>query len=428
MAIEADHFLLVVGIIVVAAFFAALAFHRFRIPDIILLIGLGMALGPVFKFFDVELFESLAPLVGTAALVIILFEGGLKVRVRELMTGVATGSALALLVFLATALLCALVGVVWIGLDAPLALLLGMSLGGAGVVIVIPLIQHLGVSSRAITIVSIEAATSDVLVVLGVVGLSTAIHLKETDPTAFVAHLLQEVIIGVGVGLLAGLAWVRVLKAFEKRSYEYVLTIGTLFLLYAITESDLLGGSGALAVLAFGLVVGNSRKTRRLAEETDVPMRGRPARTWEWTPVFGGELVNLHHEVIFFVRAFFFVTLGAVVNLDVFGDAKFLLGGLLLTICVAAGRYWGVTLLFFRSGLAAWDRMAVTLMFPLGLAAAVVSLIPSRRFGIAGSEEFGAYALVAIVLTNLIASVLVFVTARGHALPQTTPGRRGPAG
>jgi potassium/hydrogen antiporter len=339
------------------------------------------------------------------AIIIILFDGGLKIRFEELLKGVAGGALLALLVFAATSLLCALVAHLVLHLPAATSLLLGMALGGAGAVIVIPLIQHLGVSERAQTIVSIEAATSDVLVVIGVVGLSTALALRQTDPSTLATSVVQTFAIGIAVGVAAGLGWANALRRFEQRSYEYVLTIAVLFLVYALVE--LLHGSGALAVLALGLIVGNSRKTQKIAKRHEMrPRTGK--RNWEYAPVFGMDLHNLHEELVFFVRAFFFVALGVVMNLDILVTPRFLVVGLLLSLGVMVARVWGMLLLFGRSKLPAWDKLAVTMMFPLGLAAAALSIVPSQK-GVPGTEDFGSYAAVVIVFTNLFAAILVYV-------------------
>jgi Na+:H+ antiporter len=424
--VHPEPLLVAVGVIVVSAFFASLAFRLFRLPDTIFLIGLGMLLGPALHWVDVELFRAIAPFIGTVALIVILFEGGLKIHLAELAEAVAPGALLALLVFGATALLCALVGMIVLGLDGTRALLLGMSLGGAGAVIVIPLIQRMEVGSAARTMVSIEAAVSDILVVLAVVGFATAIQLSQSDPADFLVQLAQTFAIGLVLGVAGGLGWVAALRAFKERSYEYVLTVSVLFLLYVATE--FIGGSGPLAVLVFGLVVGNSRKVETLAQEERREATTRHKRTWTYAPVFGGELVSLHHEVIFFLRAFFFVTLGAVVDLHVFTEPRFLAGGILLALAVVLGRFWGATVLLFRSRQPVWDRLAVALMFPLGLAAAVVSLIPSSRFQLSGTENFGAYAIVAIVTTNLLAAAAVFwlsqprIRARLTAPPKPAPG------
>lgn len=420
MALETEPFLLAVGLMIVGAFVGSLVFRRFRLPDIVFLIALGVVLGPVTHFVDIEVFHAIAPLVSTVAIILILFDGGLNVRIQEIVHGVASGSLLALLVFTSTSLLSALVVHLVADIPGNLSLLMGMALGGAGVVIVIPLIHQMGVGDRARTIVSIEAATSDVLVVVGVVGLATALAIQETDPSTFVQNIVQTFAVGLALGLGGGLGWAYALRRFRERSYEYVLTISALFLLYALTE--LIDGSGALAVLAFGLVVGNSRKTQKVQHDPEASSKKR-GRGWVYAPVFGLDLRNLHHELVFFVRAFFFVALGVVLNLDVLARPRFLLVGLLLSLCVIAGRFWGVVLVFGKSKLPRWERLAITLMFPLGLAAAALSIVPYERFGLAGTEDFGSYAAVVIVLTNLFAAFFVwlFSTSRLRARFEGAP-------
>lgn len=401
--LQIEPFLIAVGLMIVGAFFGSLVFRRFRVPDIVFLIGLGVVLGPVTNFVDVEVFRAIAPLAGTIALIIILFDGGLEIRIQEIVHGVTSGGVLGLIVFVGTALLCAAAAHFVGGIEWPYALLLGMALGGAGAVIVIPLIHELEVSERSRTIVSIEAATSDVLVVVGVVGLSTVLSLKEGDPAALTRNLVQTFAVGLSGGVVAGLLWTQGLKRFTERSYEYVLTMAILFLLYAGVEE--LHGSGALAVLAFGLVIGNQTKIEKIKED----LGRRKARNWRYAPVFHADLRNLHQEMVFFIRAFFFVALGVIINPQIVFTPRFLGLGLLLTLGVILGRFWGVVLLLGRSRLPQWDKIAIGLMFPLGLAAAALSIVPFDRFGLDGARDFGSYAAVVILLTNVVSSIAVFV-------------------
>lgn len=401
--LEIEPFLIAVGLMIVGAFFGSLVFRRFRIPDIVFLIGLGVILGPVTNFVDIEVFRAIAPLAGAVALIIILFDGGLEIRMEEIVRGVASGGLLGLIVFLATAVLCAGAAHVVAGMDWPHSLLLGMALGGAGAVIVIPLIQQMGVTERSQAIVSIEAATSDVLVVVGVVGLSTVMALREGDPASMTRNLVQTFAVGLSGGAVAGLLWAQGLKRFAERSYEYVLTMAILFLLYAVIEE--LRGSGALAVLAFGLVIGNTQKIERVKAALG---RGR-SRAWRYAPVFHADLRNLHQEMVFFVRAFFFVALGVIINPEIVVTPRFLGLGLLLTLAVIVARLWGVMLLFGRSKMTLWDKVSISLMFPLGLAAAALSIIPYQRFGLEGARDFGSYAAVVILMTNILGSIAVFI-------------------
>lgn len=411
MAVAVDPLLTAVGVMVVAAFLGAQAFRRWRMPDVLLLILLGVLLGPWLGFVDVEVFRQISPLVGTVAIIVILFDGGREIRFQDLRSGVAAGGGLAILVFSATALLCAGVGMLVADLDPRLALLLGMAFGGAGAVVVIPLIQHLHVRPITVTVVAIEAAVSDVLVILGVVGLSTAIDLESTSAGHFARELFVTFALGISMGVGAGFAWSRMLSHPIVAGYGYVLTLAMLFLLYVASEVAAGHGAGALAVLAFGLIVGNARHTAEVAEFRTSGSREASRVHAHERAVFGEGLVGFHHEAMFFIRAFFFMSLGVTLDLSVFREPTFLLVGFLLAAGVAVGRAWGVYLLFSRRSVPVWDRTAMALMFPLGLAAAALSQVPAGM-GIEGTERFASYAAVAIVLTNLATGVLVWSLSR----------------
>lgn len=408
MVTEAGNVLAVVGLIIFCGYLATVGFRRFRTPDILFLILLGVLIGPTLNLLSVEDLRAVAPIVSTLAIVLILFDGGLEIKLQELRHGVAQGSALGLIVFSATALLCAFVAHMVGGITPVNALMLGMALGGAGVVIVLPLIQQMGASQRAVTVVSLEAAVSDVLVVVGVHTVAVAIALKLTDPINFTQTLLSTFAIALIIGPAAGFGWARLLPRVAGGGPEYMLTLAALFIVHAATE--FLGGSGPIAVLGFGLVLGNSQVIEW--KEPELSERARRRRKKELVPVFGAGLQGFHQEMVFFIRTFFFVLLGIVLDLDAFRDSAFLLVGVLLTLAVVAGRWFGVHLLFRRSALDAWDRKSIELMFPLGLAAAALSLVPFQTFAIPGTEDFGSYAAVVIVLTNALSSGLVFFYSR----------------
>lgn len=419
MALDVEGTLAVVGIMVVAAFLAHIGFRLWRLPEVLILIGLGVLLGPFWGIVDIDLFRTVAPLVATIAIIVILFDGGLEMQVAELRTAAADGAVLAVVVFSATAALCAAIAVVVLGMTLPIATLLGMAFGGAGVVIVVPLIQQLGVEERSVTVVSVEAAISDVFVIVGIYGLSTAIAVGHADPTSIAGRLVLVFAIGIVAGLAAGYGWARLLGTGHLKGYQYVLTLAALFLVHVAVEH--LGGSGPLAVLAFGLVVGNSNRTREFVAARTF---GHARPQTQQVPVFGKALVNFHHEVIFFIRAFFFVGLGVTLDIALFRQPNFLLAGALLALAVGAARAGGVLLLARRYP--AWDRTCIALMFPLGLAAAALSLVPFQRFGIEGTERFGSYAAVVIVFTNILSSLLVYVVSlppiRSRLKQWTPPG------
>src|SRR3989304_8173146 len=75
----------VAGTIVVLGYLGEEFFKRTSIPDPILLLLFGVLLGPVFNVFSHEQLISITPYFAALALIIILFDGGLNLNIREAM-------------------------------------------------------------------------------------------------------------------------------------------------------------------------------------------------------------------------------------------------------------------------------------------------------------------------------------------------------
>lgn len=405
----ADALLVAVGFAVVTGVVAARLVAHVRIPDVPILLAAGLVLGPGLGLIETSLIRSALPIAGTLAVIVVLFEGGLAIRREDLAGDASRGVVLALVVFAVTSALAGLVA--WLaGFPPGPAALLGMCLGGAGVMIVIPLARQTGAGEAARTLVTVEAVVSDVCVVLGVVALSAWLAGGDAAPATLAKSVATSVLLGAGGGLLAGLAWVAALRLTRPAAHIYLLTIGVLLLAYAAIE--FIGGSGLLAVLAFAIVLGNSR----LNDFPD-PWRGaKPLR-----PILDSQALAHQHETVFLLRAFFFVGLGASLDPAILTTPRILLLGAALTVAVLAGRWLGVLAVVPARSLPPSDRRAVALMFPLGLAAAALSLVPARM-GVPGAEDLAAYAAAAVLGTNLLASFLVAIEMRSRApsAPATT--------
>ncbi|MEA3203751.1 MAG: potassium/hydrogen antiporter [Thermoplasmata archaeon] len=389
MALDAATVLATVGLVAVAAVAAAAAFRRTRVPDVLLLIAFGILAGPGLRLVPATLFRTLAPVASIAAVLVILFDGGLDVQVRELRRGAGPASAVALLAFALTTLLATAAAMLLLGLALPLAVLLGMSFGGAGVAVVIPLIQAMEVSRDARTVVSLGAAIADVLLVVGVFSLAAALAQHEASLPLLAFRLVASFVVAAAVGLLVGLLWLRLLDAHWSAGHESLATVGALFLVYAASET--LHGSGPLAVLVFALVIGNSRHAATFTS-TALGTAGPP---------------TFHRQAALAIRAFVFVGLGATLDVRAALQPRLLLFALAACIAVVGARVLAVWVAARRILPARWDRLAVTLMFPLGLPTAAASLIPAARFGLEGTQQFPQIAAVVILLTIVASGALV---------------------
>jgi cell volume regulation protein A len=383
-------FLIVLGGLLVLSFIAEEAFERRRVPPVLVLITAGLLLGPATGLLPERGFLAVAPQFGAVAFLLILFEGGLDLDVREVLSRLHAGAALALANFVIAFGVGAAVGAAG-GLGLLNALAFGVVLAPVSGAIVIPLAGRLGLGIEARTIVVLEAALADVFGILGLTLLSGVA--AGGGVVALVAlGSLGAALASALAGVAAGLAWPRVLRWLGGRRYVDVLSFGAAMTLWGVTE--MLGASGALAVLLFGLslaneealLVGLGLPTGAVAETT--------RRTVRRTHRFIAELT-------FLVRTFFFVFLGVIVRFSRL-PARHYLEAAAVIVLFFVGLAVTVGVLARRRvlPLAARERRAVWLLQPRGLVSAVLA-IQAGRVGLdPGGTLLGVASLV-ILATNL---------------------------
>lgn len=303
---------LAVGAIILIGFTAVWIFERTRVPDLLILIFLGLFLGPIaLRYFGVAFVPAAilglaTPYFTAVALMIILFDGGLDLRIREVVrhlgvVGVHAGTAFALSFFAVAFVAHFLLGYDWI-----VAFLLGAVLDGTSGAVVIGIMRVLRVSEETKIILTLESVLTDVLAV--VFALAFIEVLRGGPDTSFLIvfrELGEAFLIALALGLLAGVGWIVLLRRVERKPFSYMLTLALLFLLYAGTE--LAGGSGAMAAFIFGLVLGNHEGLERRLR-----LRSRF--------VIDARIRQFHSELSFLVRTFFFVFLGLVFTFEISGN------------------------------------------------------------------------------------------------------------
>lgn len=360
--------LLVAGGLSILGFLGLRLFHRTGIPDVLLLLGAGTLIGPVFHLVQVEQLSSVTPYFGTLALVFILFYGGL-----ELDFSLVLKRALPVLFLVLVSVGTVIAGVSlllihvwnWHWLPATLIATLLANTSGA---IVLPVISRLAIGEDDKTVLKLEAAASDVLVILIFVTLMSLMQAQisgseaEFSARATLGTLAGSFSIAIVIGTVAGVAWILVLNKISKLQHNYFATLGLLLVLYSFTE--FLGASGMMSVLFFGLVLANSRRFGQLFNVTEI----------QYTP---NELKHLHGTFSFLIRTFFLVYIGLFLSARVFdpsfvGVGLAIMGLLVLSRLLTAGLY---SLVFRRPKV---TRLAVTAMLPRGLAVAALAMVPGQ--------------------------------------------------
>src|SRR5579863_6346931 len=89
-------FFALLGGLLVLAFVANRLVRFTRVPDVIILMATGVLIGPVFHVVNPDIFRGASSGLGALALILILFEGGLSLKLRELLQHFGSGFFLSL--------------------------------------------------------------------------------------------------------------------------------------------------------------------------------------------------------------------------------------------------------------------------------------------------------------------------------------------
>lgn len=313
-----------VGGLLVLAFLANRLSGLTRIPDVLMLMALGVVWGPVLHLVDPANLTRATNLLGTLAIILVLFEGGLELHLRETLRHFPGGFLLAILAYGLSVGLVALIIHKGLGLPLYTALAVGAVLGCTSSTVVLPVLQQLKASEAVRVTLMLEASWGDVLAVL-TVGLLVGLESSQAPfGASVVSGLANQVGLAVLFAVATGVLWSRLLPVLSEARFWQVLTFSVLLLLYAGMEA--LEANGLIAVLTFGLTLANFPGVD-------------PRITYSPLQIYMEEsqqaLLSFHSELAFLVRTFFFVLIGAIAELGIFRHHPLLMVGTIAALFVA---------------------------------------------------------------------------------------------
>lgn len=354
-------FLFVAGIIFIG-FLGTVFFRHTKISDFVLLLLLGLLLGPVFGIVDsgsIDFLRDITPFFASLALMILLFEGGLQLNFFRVLKELQNTTLFSLFVFLISVAFVSAVLVLF-GWNPLLAVMVGCVLGGSSSEVVVSLVNNSSAEPKTKTIIVLESAITDALCVIATLAMAQIILAGTLHWQTVVQNLFSAFSIATVLGLVFGVLWLRLLRDFASiRPYEYVLSMAMLFLVFVITEFA--NGNGAFSALVFGIVLGNGQEISRMFQMRFVQV--------------DSTISNFHTEISLFVRTFFFVYLGIVFSLASL-NTWFVLLALLLTFVLLAARWIGTAVLVHWVKEFWPDRQAIRFLMGRGLAAGVLATYP----------------------------------------------------
>jgi len=343
---------LIIGI----GFLGHYASKKFSLPDLLILIFLGIIFGPITNIIDSKALIDIAPTFAALALTLILFDGGLNMKLSQVTEGSFKASILAILGVLLSMGLGGIFLPLLLNWGILEGMLLGTIVGGTSSAVVLSLVRKLNIFDKTATILSLESVFTDALVVVLSLTLLEILTLKSNiGIESIIRGIVGSFSLGTVIGIIFGLLWLKIFKKVEREGYNEILTLGVVLGIYALAEFA--GGNGGMASLLFGIVLGNGPEIIKYLKKED-------------TLESNLSLKRFHGQISFLMRTFFFVYLGLIVS---FSNLYAALVGVIFSFLLLFGRYLLFLIIGYNDPKLQIDKRVVIIMLPRGLAAAVLT-------------------------------------------------------
>ena len=261
-------FLLIISLLFFASILTDKLSSRFGVPSLVLFLLVGMLFGQDglgITFNNI----GLAQAIGTVALSVILFSGGMDTKLSEIRPVAKQGIVLSTLGVLLTALLTGVL--IWLlmkwthagtALALPTALLMAATMSSTDSASVFSILRSKGLRLKhnLRPMLELESGSNDPMAAV-ITTVMIDVVKAEGEPNVWMLCLtvVGQLVIGALMGFLAGklLVWLMNKVNIENESLYPILVLTSCIFIFAITSFTF--GNAFLAVYIGGLVFGNAK-------------------------------------------------------------------------------------------------------------------------------------------------------------------------
>ena len=249
------------GLLLLMCIFANRISNKLGIPSLLVFLAVGMIAGSDgagIQFYSAKLSNY----IGSFALAFILFAGGLETNWLSVKSVLGRGTLLATVGVALTAAIMFALSYYLLQMPFPMALLLSVILSSTDAPAVFNILRTNGLylnNPRLKSLLEYESGSNDPMAVILSVG---AITFLTAGNHFSAAHLLVMLFLQMGLGVVLGYGLgVCALALLKKFSFVYqglypVFGVSVVCLIFSLTQ--LVGGSGYLAIYIAGIVLGNA--------------------------------------------------------------------------------------------------------------------------------------------------------------------------
>jgi potassium/hydrogen antiporter len=312
---SAKHVLLVIGIVLGAGSLSGIVAQKFRVPDVVLFLLIGIGLGPeIGGILDVQANSALNQIILIFGSCYILFDGGAGLRLSVLKDVWITIVVISTLGVLISVVITGFAASWLLGLPTLTALLFGAVIASTDPATLVPVFKQVPIRERVAQTVMSESAFNDAMG--AIVTFSLLGVLLGTGGSFSFGKAAVDLLANAGIGILVGgvLGYAAAfLIAHERFSFllEYAPLVTLMAVVGAYMSAENFHASGFMAVFVFGIILGNKDAFGFVMEDQEQE-----------------KLEDFILTTSLIMRMFIFVLLGSQVNFALMG--KYLVSGVAL--------------------------------------------------------------------------------------------------
>jgi potassium/hydrogen antiporter len=256
-----DRLLLVGALLAIIGIASSKLSFRVGLPGLVVFVAVGMLAGSEgiggIAFEDYRLAHG----VGTLALAVIIFDGGLRTSYRTIRPVLAPAASLASVGVVVTAGLTGLAAHWVLGLPVLQSMLLGSIVGSTDAAAVFAVLRssNLNLPPRIASTLEVESGSNDPMAVFLTIGLLEVLVSGAPLGIALAGLFVQQMTLGALVGLGVGRVAVWMVNRIGLQAAGLYAVLAGSVGIFAYGLAATLGGSGFLSVYLAGVVIGSNR-------------------------------------------------------------------------------------------------------------------------------------------------------------------------
>ena len=396
--------LVAIALIIIIGYISTAIFRRTRVPELLILMLIGIFLVQVLHAVPtnyLDVLRSLAPVFSSLALIVIMFNGSKELKLGDTALRSRDGIILGFLDNLLSMIAVSVFMYYVFGWPLLYGAILGAILGETASIVVIPFIRKVKLSPNIFGAMFAETTINSILAISIFSLLLILVNNQSISALSFTTYMFDYISFAVVMGLVAGIGWFFVADIL-KGAREYIATLAVAILLYGFV--GIFNGAAIISVMIFGLIIGNEKA---LAEMFKIHSQNNQNNKENDASenANGSENIQINEKAVekeleFLISTFFFVFMGMITILSV----QYLIYGLLVSVILILVRYLEVRAVLYKN--THEERKLAFALLPRGVTVATLATI---LYGIGGVYFMQIFyiSFIVIVVTSIVSSFML---------------------